>query len=239
MPQPAPPPGRSAPVPAPERVYEALRTRIINLDLPPGTTLSRHQIKDDFGVSQMPVREALQRLEGEGLVQIFPQSRTVVSRIDVRQLSETQFLRVAIESEVVRRLVALGPADVIRRARTVLDMQRTLLGVPDEMPTFMELDRRFHRTLFAGVGMENLHAMLLDRLGHLYRCQRLELPHEGRMQGILDAHDAILDAMADGTPEQAVQAMRDHLSGTISRVEQLRRDYPDHFTDDAFRWAAT
>lgn len=239
MQQTSPQTGRSGHMTAPERVYESLRARIINFDLPPGATLSRNDIKDEFGVSQMPVREALQRLEGEGLVLIFPQSKTVVSRIDVRQLSETQFLRVAIESEVVRRLALAGPKEVIRRAHTILDMQRTLIGAEDEMPTFMELDRRFHLTLFAGVGMETLHAMLLDRLGHLYRCQRLELPREGKMQDIVEAHAAILDGLASGDPEQAVRAMRDHLSGTISRVELLRRDFPDFFTDDEFRWAAT
>lgn len=222
---------------APERVYRELREQIINFDLPPGTTLSRAELTKAFGVSQTPVREALQRLEKEGLVLIYPQSKTVVSKIDVRQLSETQFLRVAVETEVVRRLAESGKQDIIRRAQTILDMQKALNGSVDEMPMFTDLDRSFHRTLFEGVGMESLHSMLLDRLGHLYRCQRLELPREGKMQDIIDAHQAILRGLSNADPEQAVLAMRRHLSGTISRVETLRTEFPDYFTTEEFRWA--
>lgn len=221
---------------APERVYRDLRERIINFDLPPGTTLSRVELTEQFGVSQTPVREALQRLESEGLILIYPQSRTVVSKIDVRQLSETHFLRVSVETEVVRRLTESGREDVIRRAQSILDMQRALLGSEDVMPMFTELDRTFHMTLFQGVGMESLHTMLLDRLGHLYRCQRLELPREGKMQDIIAAHEAILDGLVRKSPEIATNAMRDHLSGTISRVETLREEYPDYFTRDDFLW---
>ena len=83
---------------APDRVYSELRARILAFDLPPGTTLSRADLAEAHGVSQSPIREALQRLRDEGLVLIYPQSRTVVSRIDMRQLFETQFLRVAVET---------------------------------------------------------------------------------------------------------------------------------------------
>lgn len=221
---------------APERVYRNIREQIINFDLPPGTTLSRNQLASEFAVSQTPVREALQRLEKEGLILIYPQSRTVVSQIDVRQLSETQFLRVSVETEVVRRLALSGRKDVVRRAQAILDMKKALLGSEDSMPLFMELDRSFHLSFFEGLGMENLHAMLLDRLGHLYRCQRLELPRQGKMQDIIEAHQAILDGISSEDPELAAGAMRDHLSGTISRIETLRGDFPDYFTQDDFRW---
>lgn len=229
------PPGVGAQT-APDRVYRDLRERIINFDLPPGTTLSRSELTETFGVSQTPVREALQRLEQEGLVLIYPQSKTVVSRIDVRQLSETHFLRVAIESEVVRRLATSGNRNVIRRTQAILDMQKALVATEEEMPMFAELDRSFHLALFEAVGMENLHHMLLARLGHLYRCQRLELPQQVRRQSIVAAHQSIIDGLSEGDPEAAVAAMRDHLSGTISRVASLRLEFPDYFTNDEFRF---
>ncbi|MDW4499351.1 GntR family transcriptional regulator [Sulfitobacter sp. D35] len=221
---------------APERVYRDLRARIIDFDLPPGSTLSRGELTAQYRVSQTPVREALQRLEQEGLVRIFPQSRTVVSKIDVRQLSETHFLRVSVETEVVRRLASGDGVDVVGRAKAIVDMQEILVGTEDQMPMFSDLDRTFHRTLFEGVGMESLHALLLVRLGHLYRCQRLELPLEGKMRSIVDAHRSILDGLSRRHPPAAVDAMRRHLSGTISRVEAIRGEHPDYFTDDDFRW---
>jgi DNA-binding GntR family transcriptional regulator len=214
---------------APDRVYADLRDRIVSLELPPGTTLGRNDIAQHYGVSQTPVREALQRLEEDGLVQIFPQSKTVVSQIDVRQLYETQVLRVAIETEIVRRLAATKGGETLKHAAAILRMQQALLGT-DETAMFTDLDRAFHRTLFDGVGMVPLHLMLLRRLGHLYRCQRLELPHEGRMEAIVEAHQAIIDGIASGGGERAAEEMRKHLSGTISRVPSLLASHPDYFT---------
>lgn len=223
------------PLAAPDRVYADLRARIIGFDLPPGTTLGRGDLAATYGVSQTPVREALQRLEQDGLIRIYPQSRTVVSRIDVRQLNETQFLRVAVETEVVRRLAALPDrTEVVRRARALVQMQQVLADGGQEMDMFSELDRSFHLLLFRAVGMASLHGMLVSRLGHLYRCQRLELPREGKMQDIVRAHGAVLEALTAGNPDAAAEAMRRHLSGTITRIQGLRRDFPDYFTDGEF-----
>lgn len=220
----------------PDRVYRELRERIINFDLPPGTTLSRNKLTREFGVSQTPVREALQRLVQQGLVLIYPQSKTIVSRIDVRQLSETQFLRVSIETEVVRKLASGDKQEAVRRAQAILDMQKVLTDTSEDMPMFNELDRSFHLTLFEGVGMENLHSMLLDRFGHLHRGHYLELPRKGKMQTTIETHQAILDGVLSGDPETASEAMREHLSGAIKRLEALRAEFPNYFTEDAFRW---
>ncbi len=219
------------PLAAPDRVYADLRERIINFDLPPGAMLARNDLATTYGVSQTPVREALQRLEQDGLIRIYPQSKTVVSQIDVRQLNETLFLRVAVETEVVRRLAKAPERDqVIARARALVQMQQVLAEGGQEMDMFADLDRSFHLLLFASVGMGSLHAMLVSRLGHLYRCQRLELPRDGKMQNIVDAHQSILDMLGTGDPEAAAEAMRAHLSGTINRIQGLQRDFPDYFT---------
>lgn len=212
-------------------VYDALRGKILSLEFPPGTSLSRNALAKEFGVSLTPVREAMQRLEEDGLLRIMPQSGTVVNRIDVDQLWETQFLRVAVETEVVRRLATGDHADTVARARAILRMQEALLGDTEQIGMFNELDRAFHRTLFAGVGMANLQKMLLRRMGHLLRCQRLDLPSEGKMADIVDHHRRILDGIAAAEPETAAEAMRSHLSGTISRLDVLRATYPDHFSD--------
>ncbi len=214
---------------ATDRVYGSLRERIISLDLPPGAALGRMELAQTYGVSQTPVREALQRLEQDGLVLIYPQSKTEVSHIDIRQLFETHFLRVAVETEVVRRLTLQPGGDTLGRAQTILRMQSVLVESEGEMAMFAALDRDFHLTLFAGVGMEALHAMLQRRLGHLYRCQRLELPRSGKMQSIVEAHRKILDSISGGDPEQAAEAVRAHLSGTISQIESLRAEFPEYF----------
>ncbi|SMX50438.1 GntR family transcriptional regulator [Maliponia aquimaris] len=232
------PPRSDAPVAIPEAegraipqsVYETLRRRIVNVELPPGTALSRKDLAAEFGVSLMPIREALQQLEQDGLVRIRPQSGTVVTRIDQAQLRENQFLRMAVEIEVVRSLAQTPDADALDRAQAVVDMQAVLVGDVSRMDMFLDLDRAFHRTLFEGVGMGRLHAMVGRRQGHLARCQRLELPRAGKMQDIVAAHREILRAIRSRDPEAAAAAMRRHLTGTIQRVESLRLEHPGYFT---------
>lgn len=217
---------------AAQSVYETLRDRIISLDLPPLAHLSRNELAAQLGVSLTPLREAMAQLELDGLIQVFPQSKTIVSQINVRKLRETHFLRQAVETEVVRAL-ALGPdSSVIARAKALVQMQQSLIGQGDQMDLFTSLDREFHRTLFDAVGMGDLYEMVIRRQGHLARCQRLDLSRGGKIQKIVKDHNAILNAIEKGEPALATQAMRDHLSGTIVGITQLRQTYPEYFTEN-------
>jgi len=220
--------GRDA-VSAAQRVYEDLRERIVSLELPPGATLSRVQLAKEYEVSLTPIREAMQRLEQDGLIRIFPQSKTVVTKIDVAQLYEVHFLRVAVEVEVARRLAETPAAPQVKKARAILTMQDTLVGNLEEMALFNELDEAFHQTLFAGVGQLNLHDMLRAKTGHLTRVRRLDLPKEGKVRRIMKGHWAVLKAIEAGDPLAAQEAMRDHLAGTVKRIEELRGEHPDYF----------
>ncbi len=212
------------------RVYDDLRQRIIDLDLPPDTVLVRNDLTAAYGVSQTPVREALQKLEQDGLVRIYPQSRTVVARINEQQLRESQFMRVAIETEVVRRLAAEHDEALLARIRSLVKMQEAVLDDPSQMQLFSSLDRAFHATLFDALNLQGLHTMLARRLGHLARCQALELPRTGKMQQIVEDHSAIVAGIAARDPEMAVDAMRRHLTGTITRIGVLRAEFPDYFS---------
>jgi DNA-binding GntR family transcriptional regulator len=220
-------------LPASQRIYEILRDRILNLDLEPDTTLSRVDIAKSYEVSQTPVREAVQRLEQEGLLRVFPQSRTVVSRIDTAELRESHFLRVAVESEIARRLAREGDPDKISKARSIVKMQKALGENIQEVDVFNALDEAFHEALYAATGQTKLHWLVRSRSGHMTRARRLELPWDGKMKSITKQHDAILNAIDKGDEVAAVQAVHDHLSGTILRLSQLVADHPGFFKTEA------
>ena len=97
---------------------------ILSLKLAPGTALSRLRLQAQFGVSSTPIRDALMRLEEAGLVEVFPQSGTIVSLIDVALARQAQFLRRAIEQEVVRMLAAAPDAALVDRLAAVIDEQK-------------------------------------------------------------------------------------------------------------------
>lgn len=212
-----------------QRVYDSLRQRIITLELPPDTTLSRTELTDTYGVSQTPIREAMQRLQHDGLIRIFPQSKTVVTRIDVPQIYEAHFLRVALEAEVTRSLARDCPPAIVTRARSIIRMQEAVAYDPDQLKIFQELDELFHQTLFTAIGRGGLHLLIRERSGHLERVRRLHLPEQGKIDSILKGHDAIVEGIAQGNENAAVAATRDHLSRTVSRVEDLRQQYPEYF----------
>jgi DNA-binding GntR family transcriptional regulator len=211
------------------RTLDSLRQRIITLDLPPDTVLSRIDLARHYDISQTPLREALQKLEAEGLVDIYPQSRTVVTRIDTAKMHEAHFLRLAVETEVLRRLAQDCDAGALARLKVILALQEELAGSAAELPAFQELDEVFHQTLMAAAGQPGLHALLRSRSGHLNRVRRLDLPNEGKIRRILDGHRAIIAAIEAHDEAAALAAIRDHLSQTVSRVEALRAKYPNYF----------
>jgi GntR family transcriptional regulator, rspAB operon transcriptional repressor len=199
-----------------QRVYDDLRKRIITIQLPPDTTLSRTELTETYEVSQTPIREAMQLLKQEGLIRIYPQSRTVVTRIDVPQIYEAHFLRVALETEVCRRLALEPDSPTVMRARSIIKMQEAVADDPEQLAIFQELDELFHQ-------------LIRERSGHLERIRRLHLPEKGKILNILEGHRAIVEAIAAGNETGAVEAIRDHLSRTVSKVEDLRAEFPHYF----------
>src|SRR5690242_16605459 len=128
-------------------VFTTLRQEIIALALAPGTVLSRADLQDRFGLSSTPVRDALMRLQEEGLVDVFPQHATVVSPIDLERAQQGQFLRRSIESEIVRTL-ALHPDATVLEKLTSLIRQQTAFSRLGEHGAFTAADQAFHKTMY-------------------------------------------------------------------------------------------
>jgi GntR family transcriptional regulator, rspAB operon transcriptional repressor len=214
---------------AAETAYEALREALISLALPPGTLLSRAAIAGRLGVSQTPVREALIRLQEEGLIEVVPHSATRVSRIDLASAREAGFLRLAVELEIVRRL-ASAPADARLAAalRAELARMRELLARGDEAG-FSAADEAFHAALYAAAGVPGLRELVRGRSGHLDRLRRLHLPSPGKAEAVLRDHEALADAILSGEPGDAERLLRTHLSGTFAEAERIRAEKPAYF----------
>lgn len=216
-------------VSAAELVYRDMRERILSLELAPDTPLSRSELAGTYGVSLTPVREALLRLQQEGLIETYPQSRTVVSRIDASGLSETHFLRAALEIEVARTLTRKREPGLLRDAEQALERQREIGTDRSRVNEFSQLDQQFHGALFTAAGQAGLHDLIRSRSGHLDRVRRLHLPTEGKMASIIADHEAILSGIRSGDEGRASAAVRAHLSGTVQSIDAIIRSDPKHF----------
>lgn len=209
-------------------VFEALRNDILTLDMPPGTVIARTEIARRFGVSPTPVREALLRLAEEGLVDIFPQSRTTVSRIDLQHAREAFVLRLSIDVEVARTLAPQMNRARIAVLETLLRRQAAELDAGD-LTAFNTYDRAFHRQIYDFGGVPGLWELVRSRYGHLDRLGRLHLPRPGKPQTILRHHRAIIDALASRDPARAEAAARHHLGMAMDAAGALARAHPDYF----------
>ncbi|GLT11393.1 GntR family transcriptional regulator [Sulfitobacter porphyrae] len=213
---------------ASQQIHDALRNRIVSLDLAPGQYLSRSAVSDTYKVSLTPVREAMQRLEEEGLLLIYPQSKTEVSRIDVAHAQETQFLRLSLELEVVRRLALAADIAAVDALQNIIARQDLELANGD-IDRFRVLDQDFHRHMCHLVGVDALWSLITARSGHIDRLRNLNLPDPGKSNSIMDCHRRIVSTIKSGQVSAAQEVVREHLSGTLSSVDDIRRRHPEYF----------
>ena len=200
------------------QVFDRLRELITSLALPPGSPLSRNALAEQYGLSSTPIRDALMRLDEEGLVEVFPQYATVVSRIDVKRAQQAHFLRQALELEIVRALAldhGAAPVDELNRI-IALQQQFTKAG---DFEKFMAADK------------QELWALVKSRSGHIDRLRRLHLPSPGKAQDIVRHHKLIAKAIAAGAPEDAQRHLRKHLSGTLGYLDEIRARFPEYLSD--------
>lgn len=214
-----------------EFAYASLRDAILTLVLPPGAVLSRAALAEQLGLSQTPVREALMRLQEEDLVEVVPSASTRVSRIDLNNARQAQFLRRAIEVEMVRKLAGKPPAGLAEDLEAHLSRQRALAREADH-PALSAADDAFHAALYRAAGIEALWDLVLSRSGHLGRLRRLHLPSPGKAEAIVAQHSALAEAILSGEVAAAEEHLRRHFSGTFALLPEIRRAYPDYFSEE-------
>ena len=209
------------------QVFEKLRELILSLDLAPSTVLSRVELAAAFGLSQTPIRDALSQLRDEGLVDIYPQHTTAVSKIDIAAARQAHFLRRSLELEIVRTLAERPDPALVERLRALIDTQRANQGA-DRYPRFLAADRAFHREMHAAAGVLDLWELAQRYSGHVDRLRRLHLPEAGKAERILQDHQRVVDAIEAGDGQAAQSALREHLSGTLNQIDEICARHPDY-----------
>ncbi|MEK9752021.1 MAG: GntR family transcriptional regulator [Rhodospirillaceae bacterium] len=220
---------RARSISAATEVYAALRDLIISLVLVPGTVLSRTELATRFDVSQTPIRDALMRLEAEQLVDVFPQSSTVVTTIDIEMAKQAHFLRRSLEAEIVGLLAETRDDDLIADLEALIRRQQDDIASGD-LEDFSAADGAMHACMFEAAGVPDLLALVRSRSGHIDRLRRLHLMTPGQAQRILGDHRRIVDAVVAGDPELARTALRQHLSGTLAESANIKAQFPAYFS---------
>ncbi|WP_255951330.1 GntR family transcriptional regulator [Streptomyces odontomachi] len=211
-------------------VHELLRSRIISLDLAPGAALSENDLAAELGVSRTPVRESLILLGEEGLVDVYPQMGTFVSRIRVKDIAAAQFLREALECAALRDSVTSATADDVSELRDLLAAQ-TAAGQRDDAEGFFRLDEEFHARLMAAGGHAQAWPVVSQAKAQLDRARRLSLPLTQQLSLLTGQHTAVVDLLEQRDLDRADEALRAHLRLVFKDVETIRTQHPELFSD--------
>lgn len=201
-------------------VYHAVKRAILLRNLAAGQPLLEQQIAAAMGCSQGTVREALLRLQQDGLVTRRGYHGTVVSTTTADEAAHMARIRLALETESARRAaLALSERDVA--ALEALIARIAQAEDDHDGYALSELDREFHLTIFKIAGMPALEPILTRCALHVHRYTFGNAP-EGvtpdRRIGLppsAEQHRTLLDTLVAGDPDEAAEAMRDHIETVI------------------------
>ncbi len=157
-----------------------LRSELVSLARRPGEAISEAEIALSYGVSRTPVREAILKLSDEGLLEIFPQSGIIVSRIPVAELPEAIIIRKALEETTARLAAERATASQILALRAILERQREADAAKDG-DAFHAADEAFHSTIAEIARHPGIWKLIQQVKVHVDRYRLLTLPQIGRI----------------------------------------------------------
>ncbi len=193
-----------------EIVFETLRDAIINQVLRPGERLMEIQLAEELGVSRTPVREAIRKLELEGLVVMLPRRGAYVAGISMKDILEVFEVRAALEA------LAAGLAAERITEEELDEMERQLVKETEEteannLRSIVEIDTSFHDLLYKAARNERLVHFVNLLQEQLQRFRSASLARPGRSKNALDEHRKILEALASRDAKLAEQLAREHI----------------------------
>ncbi len=209
-------------------VYAGLRERIIGLNVRPGELLSIRDIAAERGAGRTPVRDALIRLEEEGLVVSLPQRGIRISRISPHRVAEERLIRACLEEPADLAFLRLHRPQDIAALRKSLKEQQACVRCRD-CRRLLECDDRFHRIFFEVTDRMLCWQTIQNACGHYHRVRLLTMLEKSVWDGVVRQHEAILQSILVGDAETLRALLKTHLTKIDSEEPELAGRYPELF----------
>ncbi len=194
-----------------EHVLDTLRAAIVNGELKPGQTLIEADLAAELGVSRAPLREAINILSSDGLVEIMPYRGTTVKKLTRKDIEELFAIRSMMEVFAIRHIIlSESPAEVINAMREVCVAMQTAADDGD-LSAINLLDRHFHDTLVASSGNDLLLMLWGTVSMRVRQVMSLRNRKKGDLHSIARNHHTIVDLIAGRDVEAAVQEITQHI----------------------------
>ena len=198
-----------------EVVYDTIKERLLTRQYRPGQRLNTNDLSAELGVSRMPVREALQRLEAAtGLIKLIPHKGAVVRESSEEDLRDVFRIRVVLEGLAARLACEhISQAELDQMEAVNRKIQQ--LGDQHDEDEFEQLNLEFHSIIWKGTGSRRLSAILssLYDASRSYRYASVQLP--GRLDEIAEEHSQLLAALRRRDATLAEKTMGSHYQSTL------------------------
>ena len=192
-----------------EKAYRLIKQKVVTLELPPSAVIDEHVLMQELGLGRTPIREALQRLDSEGLVNIVPRRGTFVNDISVTDLQKIFELRIVLEGFCARLAAQRVTDDQLEKMEGVLeDLEQMEDGDPRIL---MSIDKRFHRLLYLAADNEFMTGILNRQYDLSLRLWYLVLSRLTEVRHSIEQHFEVLDALKEGDSSRAEAVIQKHI----------------------------
>jgi DNA-binding GntR family transcriptional regulator len=202
-----------------DRVHRRIRSLILSGELAPGEPLRQEALAEGLGTSRTPLREALNRLASEGLIEIRPHRGAVVARFAQRDIEADYEARSVVEPAAARLAAERAPAETARELASALVAQR---AAGSDLDRQFEANRAFHLALVRGSRNKHLtrfvESLWGGRIAPVFYARQARRP--GRVRRDLREHAEIARLVEFGDGDAAADAVERHLAGAL---DELRR----------------
>lgn len=225
-------------------IYPVLRDEIINLKVRPGDMLGENPLAERFGVSRTIIRSVLQRLEENGFVDIIPHVGTQVTGIDLDEVNNFIYLRVAAESAVLRDFLRICTPLQQEEMRSHLEtLEHMVAQLPDlnaltedYTTSCLREDLRFHECYFRATNHQTLWNRLIAPQPGYSRFIQLDMLEGNNLPEVLTEHRELMRIVDERAADRVESCLSHHLNGGVRRLgSKLFADerYTRYFTGAA------
>jgi DNA-binding GntR family transcriptional regulator len=206
-----------------DSVYESIKKQILNHELPLGSRIKDEEIAQQLGVSRTPVREAIQILIRDGLVEAIPRSKTRVITLSEADIDDIFDLRIALESLAAKLCAERIPDEDLTHLNHLHSLAEAGLKRDDSRPA-LHFDREMHRVMLDNCGNHRLVSMMhnINDYVTLFRNLSERTPAH---RGFNYRHREIMRALNKQDGDAAARAIEEHI---LMAKEQTQRDFEQH-----------
>lgn len=217
-----------------DMVFEIMKQEILDLELKPGQSVSENEICERFAVSRTPVRDALRRLQEQGFVETVPYRGTYVTLLNLSNIKQMIYMRVAVETMVIRDFLEISTPMVMEEIRYIIRRQQALIQQEDFEPEqFYRMDAQMHAIWFRATDKMKLWEMIQAAQLHYTRFRMLDFVTETDFTRIIKEHTELFELIEKKDKDGLEESLREHLYYSMKRMKrQIEVDYKNYFEQE-------